>query len=60
MFKDGNRPEGLYGEVYDKETGVKYRSNCIDRPVVGMWKEIDLNWVAKIALEEINKKLNLK
>ena len=59
MLTDNNRPEGLWGEVYDKETGSIYRANRIDRPVVGMWKEIDLDWVAKIALEEINKKLNL-
>jgi hypothetical protein len=60
MLKDNNRPEGLWGQVYDKETGGRLRSNCVDRTVVGMWKEIDLNWVAKIAVEEINKKLNLK
>lgn len=59
-MQDNNRPEGLWGDVYDKETGSKRRSNIIDRQVVGMWKEIDLDWVAKIALEEINKKLNLK
>ncbi len=43
MFTDNNRPEGLYGEVYDRQTGVINRSNIIDRPVVGLWKgrEID-------------------
>ena len=57
---DNNRPEGLWGDVYDKQTGSKRRSNIIDRPMVGMWKEVDLTEVARIALEEINKKLNLK
>mgnify|MGYP007100145061 CR=1 FL=1 len=59
-MQDNNRPSGFYGEIYDRETGGKYRSNIVDREVVGMWREIDLNWVAQIALEEINKKLNLK
>lgn len=43
MLTDGNRPDGLWGELYDKETGVKQRSNIVDRPVVALWKtpEID-------------------
>lgn len=60
MLKDLNRPDGLWGEVYDKETGGMYRSNNINRNVVGMWKEVDLDEVLRITLEEINKKLNLK
>jgi len=59
MFKDNNRPDGLWGEIYDKETGGRYRSNTIDRPVVALWGDVDLDEVARIALEEINKKLNL-
>lgn len=59
MFKDNNRPDGLWGEVYDKETGSRYRSNIIDRPFVGLRKDVDLIEVTRIALEEINKKLNL-
>ena len=58
-MQDNNRPAGLYGEVYDKQTGAKSRSNMIDRPVVGMWNEVDLE-IVRIAMEEINKKLNLK
>lgn len=49
-MKDNNRPDGLWGEVYDKETGSKFRSNIIDRPVVALWKEID---VTKL-LNEVN------
>lgn len=43
MLRDGNRPSGLYGEEYDRQTGVKHRGNIIDRPVVALWKtpEID-------------------
>jgi len=37
-MQDNNRPDGLWGEVYDKETGSKRRSNIIDRPVVALWK----------------------
>lgn len=55
MFKDLNRPDGFYGEVYDKQTRVKER-------FVGMTYYPFAGWeseVARIALEELNKKLNL-
>lgn len=60
MLKDLNRPDGLWGEVYDRETGSKRRSNIIDRPVVALWPSVDLVEVTRIAMEEINKQLNLK
>jgi hypothetical protein len=55
MFKDENRPHGLYGEVYDRSTGAKSRRST--QPFQKM-----TNWeaeVARIALEELNKKLGL-
>ena len=44
---DNNRPSGLWGEVYDKETGSKRRSNIIDRPVVAMWPGVDVEKLLK-------------
>jgi len=55
MFKDLNRPDGLYGEVYDRQTRAKDR-------VVGMVYTPFEPWEAQaveIILEELNKKLNL-
>lgn len=55
MFKDNNRPDGLYGEVYDKQTRVH------DRVVTAPYVPFEY-WeaeVARIALEEIHKQLNL-
>lgn len=53
MFKDLNRPEGLYGDVYDKQTGAKYRSNNIGRPVVALREDVDLINL----MEELNEKI---
>lgn len=52
---DGNRPHGLYGEVYDRQTNRKDR--YVTKPYYPFagWEAE----VAKIALEEINKKLGL-
>lgn len=55
MFKDLNRPDGLWGDVYDRQTRSK------DRFVTKPYYPFE-GWeaeVARIALEEINKKLNL-
>lgn len=55
MFKDLNRPDGLYGEVYDRQTRAKDR-------VVGMVYTPFEPWEAQaveIILEELNKKLNI-
>lgn len=50
MFKDGNRPDGGWGEEYDRQTGVKFRKNVIDRPVVALWNMPEI--------DELLKKLN--
>jgi hypothetical protein len=55
-MQDGNRPGGLYGEVYDKQTGSKTRKVTEPYYEFAKWEA----QVAQIALEEINKKLNLK
>lgn len=53
---DGNRPHGLYGEVYDRQT------NRNDRVVGKPLQEIT-RWeseaIGAILLQEINKKLGL-
>lgn len=52
---DGNRPHGLYGEVYDRATSAKSRRVTMPYyPMTHFEAE-----VARIALEEINKKLGL-
>lgn len=53
LCRDNNRPYGLYGEVYDKQTGGKLRENIIDRPLVAMWKTPEID----ILLKNINKDL---
>ena len=52
-MKDNNRPEGFYGELYDRETGSKVRSNLIDRPLVGFSR----NRGVEELLQELNKKI---
>jgi hypothetical protein len=53
MFKDNNRPEGLWGQVYDKETGGRLRSNCVDRPVIALWKTPEIDKLLNKLHEEI-------
>ena len=56
MFKDGNIPDGFYGDVYRKQT------NANDR-VVGKPLQELTRWeseaIGAILLQEINKKLGL-
>lgn len=54
MFKDLNRPEGLYGDVYDKFTGSKKRLAPVQS--LTRWESESID----VIMDEINKKLNLK
>ena len=56
MFRDNNIPHGLYGEVYAQTTGSKTRKVTEPYYQFAGWEA----QCAQIALEEINKKLNLK
>jgi len=53
MFKDNNRPEGLYGQEYDRVTGGKSRSSCVDRPVIALWKTPEIDELLNKLHEEI-------
>lgn len=56
MFKDLNRPDGFYGEVYDKQTNAKDRFVSVHYHPFEPWEA----QAVEIILEELNKKLNLK
>jgi hypothetical protein len=56
MFRDNNVPHGFYGEVYARATGSQTRKVTEPYYEFAKWEAE----VAQIALEEINKKLNLK
>lgn len=56
MFKDGNRPDGFYGEVYDKQTRAKDRFVGVHYSPFEPWEA----QAVEIILEELNKKLKLK
>lgn len=53
---DNNRPEGLWGDVYDRQTSG--RSKVVTQPLqkITRWE----SQAIEIILDEINKKLNLK
>lgn len=52
---DGNRPHGLYGEVYDRQTSAK--SHRVTMPYIPFTKfESE---IARIVLEELNKTLGI-
>jgi len=53
-MQDNNRPEGFYGELYDRATGSKRRSNIINRPVVGLWKNRSIDELLKEIAEKNN------
>jgi hypothetical protein len=55
MFTDNDRPSGLYGEVYDRQTNARDRFVGMPYRKFEYWEAE----IARIALEEINKKLNL-
>lgn len=56
MIKDTRRPEGLYGDVYDKSTGAKSRA-VTKRYIGGQWWDYE---IARIATEELLKHINEK
>lgn len=55
-MEDGNRPEGLWGEVYNKQTGSKTRK--VTQPYFEFTRwEVE---AVDVQLEQIKKNLNLK
>lgn len=56
MFKDGNVPDGFYGEVYRRQTNAKDR--YVGKPLQELTRWEDAA-ISAILLQEINKKLGL-
>jgi len=55
MFKDNNRPHGLYGYEYDRQTKAKDRFVTMPYQPFEPWE----SQAIKIIIEELNKTLNL-
>lgn len=55
MLSDGNRPDGFYGEVYDKQTRSRDRFVGVHYYPFEPWE----TQAVEIILEELNKTLNL-
>lgn len=55
-MQDNNRPEGLWGDVYDRITSAKSKKATQPYYIFPQW-ESD---AVEIILDELNKKLNLK
>lgn len=59
MFKDLNRPEGAYGDVYDKQTQALSRK--VTAPYHGMysWEKEIVRIVEEELVKELHRKLNI-